>query len=319
MSNNKNLKPISKYLPDFLDYLEIEKGLSSNTQKNYDRFLKKFFLWLEKNNLQELKPHDLTDEHIWQYKVFLSRNVFLKKNKKSLKKNTQNSYLITLRCLLNFFVKKNIPSLPPDKIVLIKDKEKKQIHFLTHEQIEKLLQAPNQSNFIEIRDRAILETLFSTGLRVAELVSLNREQIKIKRDKEHLELTIIGKGGKIRTTYLSNRAIFALKRYLLMRQDKNKALFVNKKKQERLTVRSIENIIKKYAITAGLPILTTPHTLRHSFASDLLSQGVDLRTIQEFLGHQSISTTQIYTHITNKRLKDIHKKFHSGSKLENRK
>ncbi len=310
---NKNLKFISEYIFDFLDYLEIEKGLSSNTQENYKRFLKRFFVWLKKNNLEKLEPHQLTSDHIWNYKVFLSR-YSCTTAKKNLKKNTQNSYLIALRSLLNFFNDKNISSLSPHKITLIKNKEKKQIHFLTNDQIQKLLEAPNNETFIEIRDRAILETLFSTGLRVAELISLNREQIKIKKDVKHLEITVIGKGEKIRTAYLSARTIQSLKKYLLIRKDKNKALFVNSKKHERLTVRSIENIIKKYTIMAGLPTLTTPHTIRHSYATDLLNQGVDLRTVQEFLGHQSVSTTQIYTHITNKRLRDIHKKFHSGSK-----
>lgn len=309
MDKEKELKSIPEYIYDFLDYLEIEKGLSSNTQENYKRFLEKFFVWLEKNNLKKLKPNQLTDDHIWKYKVFLSRYSYTT-TKKNLKKTTQNSYLIALRCLLNFFINQDIPSLPSNKIVLARDKGKKQIHFLTNEQIQRLLEAPKKLSFIEIRDKAILETLFSTGLRATELVSLNREQIKIKKGNKHLEITVIGKGGRSRTAYLSKRAIQSLEKYLLMRKDKNKALFVNSKKYQRLTVRSIENIIKKYAIIAGLPILTTPHTIRHSYATDLLNKGVDLRIVQEFLGHQNIATTQIYTHITNKRLKDIHKKFH---------
>ncbi len=171
-----------------------------------------------------------------------------------------------------------------------------------------------------LRDKAILETFFSTGLRVAELVALNREQFANMRDKKDLEIGIIGKGGTPRTVYFSERALSWIKKYLNIRKDKEKALFLNyrarKDAESRLTARSIERVVKKYAILAGVPIFTTPHTLRHSYATDLLTQGVDLRTIQEFLGHKSILTTQVYTHVTNKRLRDIHRKFHSGKSLK---
>ncbi len=317
----KSQKPIPQHLNDFLDWLDIEKGLAPKSQENYERFIKRFFLWLKANNLENLKPHQLTPEHIWQYRVFLSRK-YPSKTKKPLKRSTQNYYLIALRALLSYFSAKDIQSLPADKIKLAKEqKDEKTIRFLTLNQIEKLLSVPDTKKLSGLRDRAILETLFSTGLRIGELVSLNREQIKIKdENQDELEVGIIGKGGRPRTVYFSQRAIKWLKKYLETRKDKEKALFINyrakKGSPRRLSARAIEKIIKKYAILAGLPITTTPHVLRHSFATDLLSQGVDLRTVQEFLGHKSITATQIYTHITNKRLKEIHKKFHSGTKMK---
>lgn len=318
----KNNKPIIKHIPDFLDFIEIEKGLSDKTQENYNKFLKKFSIWLKLNNLSPLKPHQLTTDHIWKYRVFLSRSPTAVKTKKTLAKSTQNYYLIALRGLLNYFTNRDILSLPAEKIELAKSKTEKEIRFLNLDQIEKLLLSPNTSNIIGLRDRVILETLFSTGLRVAELTALDREQIKIKDKTKYLEVGIIGKGGRARTIYFSERAINWLKKYLATRQDQDKALFINYKKGSsgssslRLTPRSIENIVKKYAIIAGLPVMTSPHVIRHSYATDLLTQGVDLRMVQEFLGHRNIATTQIYTHVTNKRLRDIHRQFHSGKNLK---
>ena len=320
MNNNKS---IINYLNDFLDYLEIENGLSDKTQENYKRFLNKFFKWLNINHLDNLTPRELTVDHIWQYRIYLSRNVNLKNNK-NLKKTTQNYYLIALRSLLEFFIEKKIDSLSPTLIKLAKDKADKEIKVLNLEQMEKLLLSPNIEKIIGLRDRAIIESLFSTGLRVAELVKLDREQFKIKEQTKNLEISIIGKGDKIRTIYFSERAVQWLKKYLEKRNDLNKALFINYKRGEekkdnsrRLTTKSIEDIVKKYIKIAGLPIMATPHTIRHSYATDLLTQGVDLRVVQEFLGHKNITTTQIYTHITNKQLKDIHNKFHGGNKLKN--
>ena len=315
----KSNKPLIKHIPDFLDYCEVEKGLSNNTQKNYQRYLNKFKFWLEKNNKKNIKPHQLSPDEIWKYRLFLSRYINPKTNK-PLKKTTQNYYLIALRAFLSYFTAKDIISLPPNKIKLPKDARKeKNIKFLTLEQIKKLLSAPDIKNAIGLRDRAILEILFSTGLRIAELTALNREQFANINNKKDYELSIIGKGGYPRTVYFSERALFWLKKYLKSRQDKEKPLFIHyrakKNADARLTARSIERIVKKYSILAGVPVFTTPHTLRHSMATDLLNQGVDLRTIQEFLGHRSISSTQIYTHITNKRLRDIHRKFHSGKNL----
>jgi site-specific recombinase XerD len=311
-------KSIIKYLSDFLDYSEIEKGLSSKTQENYTRFLRKFFGWLKATNQLDLKPASLTPEIIWQYKVYLSRHAD-SRTKKTLKKTTQNYYLIALRSLLEFFVEKDIPSLPPSKVKLAKDKADKEIKFLTLEQLSRLLSSPLSGTMIGLRDRALLETLFSTGLRVAELAALNRDQLRIKAETKDIETAIIGKGGKIRTVYFSKRAVEALFAYLRDRQDMDEALFINYRRgasksqnSRRLTVKSIEDIVKKYVKITGLPVMATPHTLRHSFATDLLNQGIDLRTVQEFLGHSNIATTQIYTHVTNKQLRDIHRKVHEG-------
>ncbi|MFH1657286.1 MAG: tyrosine-type recombinase/integrase [bacterium] len=309
----KNNKSISEHLTDFLDWLEIEKGLSSKSQENYARFLKSFFDWLKINKLENIKPHELTTDNVWKYRVYLARQ----KNQKSLKKNTQNYYLIALRSLLNYFADRDILSLPSEKIKLAKMKKEHTVNFLNLDQLKKLFAGPNIGTAAGLRDRAILEVLFSTGLRIAELVNLDKNQIKVK--DEEIEIAIIGKGGNPRTVYFSARAVDQLKKYLEIRKDDEKALFINYRGKEdcdrRLTARSIEKIIKKYAIQAGLPAITTPHTLRHSFATDLLSQGADLRTVQEFLGHRSITATQIYTHVTSKRLKDVHHKLHGGKDL----
>jgi site-specific recombinase XerD len=238
-----------------------------------------------------------------------------------LSKGTQNYYLIALRAFLGYFVAKDVLSLPPDKIALAKaDRGLKSVKFLTLEQVSRLLASIEPKDDFGIRDRAILEAFFSTGLRIAELVALNLEQFNNLKSKKDLELGIIGKGGKPRVVYFSERALNFIKKYLETRNDikfaNTKALFVNfrdkdEKADARLTPRSIERMVKKYALLSGIPVFTTPHTLRHSYATDLLNQGVDLRSIQEFLGHSNIATTQIYTHVTNKRLRDIHHQFHS--------
>ncbi len=315
-------KPIEEYIKDYLDYLEIEKGLSSNTQKNYFRFLTKFFKWLESNNLTSLTPNNLNPDHISKYRIFLARHVDAR-TKKSLKKSTQNLYLISLRSLLEYFTEKNIPSLSPTSIKLAKDKSDREVKFLNLNQVKKLLSTTSSKNIIALRDRSILEVLFSTGLRAQELTNLNRDQLRINERTEDLEVVVVGKGGRVRTVYFSSRSIKYLKKYLDARKDLDEALFINywpaaKRSNElrRLTVKSIDNIVKKYVKIAGLPTTTTPHTLRHSFATDLLSQGVDLRLVQEFLGHRNIATTQIYTHVTKKQLKDVHKKIHGGDRLD---
>jgi integrase/recombinase XerD len=314
----KSPKPIMEHKNDFLDWLDIEKGLSSKSQENYERFIDRFFYWIKINHLESLKPHELTPDHVWQYRVFLSRK-YPSKTKKPLKRSTQNYYLIALRALLGYFSAKDIVSLPADKIKLSRGKTEKSVKFLNMDQLKKLMEAPDTSSPQGLRDRAILETFFSTGMRIAELTSLDKEQIKLKEDTDELELGIIGKGSRPRTVYLSQRAIEWLRKYLETRNDKEKALFINyrsrKDSSKRLTSRAIEKIMKKYCISAGIPITTTPHVLRHTFATDLLNKGVDLRAVQEFLGHKSITATQIYTHVTNKRLMDIHKKFHGGKEL----
>ena len=316
----KDPKPIIEHISDFLEYLDVEKGLSNKSQETYERFLRKFVKWLEANNLKGLPPHGLTEDHIWKYRVFLSQS-FNKATKEPLKRSSQNYYLIALRNLLNYFTDRNILSLPAEKIKLSKERKEKSIRFLNLDQMEKLLLAPDISNVTGLRNRAILESLFSTGMRIAELVALNREQIKITPLVKDLEISIVGKGGYIRTVYFSERTIDILRKYLQTRKDKEKALFIGYKGPKnvlgkRLSARSIEEMVKKYAVIAGVPITTTPHVLRHSFATDLLNKGVDIRTVQEFLGHRNIATTQIYTHVTDKRLRDIHRQFHSGKELK---
>ncbi len=316
----KSSKPIKEHLQDFLDFCEVEKGLRKNTQENYKNYLIKFFYWLAESKNDLLLPHQLTADHIWTYRLYLSRTPSPATGK-LLSKGTQNYYLIALRAFLGYFVAKDVLSLPPDKIALAKaDRALKSVKFLTLDQVSKLLASIEPKDNITTRDRAILESFFSTGLRIAELVSLNLEQFNSLKEKRDMELGVIGKGGKPRVVYFSERAINFIKDYLKIRNDvshaNQKALFINfrDKKDDtnaRLTPRSIERMVKKYALLSGVPIFTTPHTLRHSYATDLMNQGVDLRSIQEFLGHSNIATTQIYTHVTNKRLRDIHHQFHS--------
>lgn len=317
--NFQSEKPLIEYFHDFLDWLEIEKGLSSKTQENYARFLSKFFNWLKKENLEQLKPKELTLDHITKYRLFLARQ-YSKKDGEGLKKTTQNYYLIGLRSFLNFLAERNIESLAPNKVKLAREKKDKEVKFLTLKEIEKLFSVINLNTFEGIRDRAILETLFSTGMRISELIALNRDQFEITPKTKELEISIVGKGGKRRPVYFSKRAIFWIRKYLEKRKDKEKALFVSFKNKarspKRISARAIQKAIKKYSLLAGLPLKVTPHVLRHSFATDLLSQGVDLRIVQEFLGHKTILATQIYTHITSKKLKEIHKKFHSGKRLK---
>jgi site-specific recombinase XerD len=316
--------PIIGHIPAYLEYCGIEKGLSSKTRENYAKFLQKFALWLKDANKEELLPHHLNADDIWDYRVYLSRNI--NKQGIGLSKSTQSYYLIALRGLLSYFTAKDIVSVPSDKITLPKDIRKdKTIKFLVLEQIEKLLLAPDSDTGKGTRDRAILETLFSTGLRIAELVALNVEQFVNIGKKKELELSIIGKGDHARTVYFSERALAWIKKYLDIRGQNcergDKALFVHFNSpnhlENRLSPRSIQRMVKHYAVSAGVPLFTSPHTLRHSMATDLLTQGVDLRAIQEFLGHRNIATTQIYTHVTNKRLRDIHREFHSGKRLKN--
>ena len=310
---NNSHKPIIKHVPDFLDWLDIEKGLLPKSQENYARFINTFIRWLSYAKLESLLPHELKSDHIWKYRIFLSRG-----SRKPLKKSTQNYYLIALRSLLNYFAKRDILSLPADKIELAKDKEERQVRFLNLEQLKKLFEAPKASTPQGLRDRAILETLFSTGMRISELTVLNCNQIKFKPGMSGFELGIIGKGGRPRVVFFSERCLQRLKEYLEVRRDEEPALFVslNHRIPTRLTPRNIQKMIKKAAILAGVPLFTTPHVMRHSFATDLLEQGVDLRTIQEFLGHKNISATQIYAHVTNKKLKEIHQKFHGGKYLK---
>ena len=313
-------KSLPQYLNDFLEYTEVEKGLSINTVKNYSRFVQKFFAWLKENNLEKLSPDKLTDEHISKYRIWLSRRPnATRKASATLHPVTQSLYLIALRSFIAFFHEKDIPTVPTEKIKLPKNRKEHLIKFFDIDQLRRFFDAPDIKTATGRRDRAILETLFSTGLRVAELVALDVKQLASSLNKEDLELGVIGKGGHPRTVYFSDRALHWLKEYIKGRDDSDSALFVNfkgpKGGSRRLSVRGVELVVEKYSKMAGIPFLATPHTLRHSFATDLMSKGVDLRIIQEFLGHRNIATTQIYTHVTSKRLRDIHKKFHGGEGL----
>lgn len=305
----KSEKPIQDHIKDFLDWLDIEKGLSSKSQQNYHNFLKRFVSWLPQQNLQGLPPHSITLDHIRQYRLYLSRTL-------SLKKSTQNYYLIALRSLLRYFLEHDIETLPPDQIKLAREKEERQVRFLTIDQLKQLWGAPDISTFHGLRDRAILETFFSTGLRIAELISLNKEQIRFPENlSEELEISIKGKGGRIRTIYFSKKTLEWLKKYLETRSDNHDALFITyrseekKKDPRRISPRLIQEAFKRYAVKAGIsPALLTPHVMRHTFATYFLSKGTDIRTLQELLGHKNIAATQIYAHLTSKQLREIHKK-----------
>jgi len=256
-------------------------------------------------------------EIVRNYRLYLAH--LRNRNGTQLKHITQTYHIIALRAFLRYLlVQRDIPTLSPDKIELPKQSSRS-IAFLNPEQVERLLNSPQISNITGLRDKAILETLFSTGLRVSELVKLNRDQLDLKRK----EFGVKGKGNKLRVVFLSDTAAQWIERYLQARKDNFKPLFIRysgavdvQKSGEkmRLTARSIQKIVEKYAQRAGLPIEVTPHTLRHSFATDLLISGADIRSVQEMLGHESIRTTQVYTHVTNRHLKEIHKAFHSRSK-----
>lgn len=313
-------KPLPQYLTDFLEYSEVEKGLAINSIKNYSRFLQRFFDWLKENKLEHLSPDKLTEDHISKYRVWLSRRPnAVRRASPTLHTVTQSLYLIALRSFVSFFHEKNIPTVPTEKIKLPKNRKEHLIKFFDIEQLRRFFDAPDIKTVAGRRDRAILETLFSTGLRVAELIALDVKQLASSVNKDNLELGVIGKGGHPRTVYFSDRALHWIKEYLKGRDDSDNALFINfrgpKKDSRRISVRGVELIVEKYSKMAGIPFLATPHTLRHSFATDLMNKGVDLRIVQEFLGHRNIATTQIYTHVTSKHLRDIHKKFHGGNGL----
>lgn len=294
--------------------MEIEKGCSKLTIRDYRHYLTIFEEWAKRTSLPSLDKLDL--KTIRKYRVYLSNKTDDKG--KTLKKVTQNYYVIALRSFLRFLIKNDIKTLEPSKIDLPKT-ESRSLKFLEREQIDRLVTMPDTSKEAGIRDRAIMELLFSTGLRVSELVKLNHEQINIERR----EFGVVGKGGRARLVFISDRAADWIQRYLDARSDVYKPLFIRyaKDKSEaddgekmRLTARSIERIVKKYVAEARLPVDATVHTMRHSFATDLLTNGADIRSVQEMLGHKNIATTQIYTHVTNKQLRDVHKAFHSGNK-----
>jgi site-specific recombinase XerD len=297
MSSLKQLKT------QFLEYIEIEKGRSLKTVENYDHYLTRF-LNFSKND----KPASVTDSSVREFHLWLNRQSAgnSKATGETLSKKTQNYYLIALRAFLKYLARQNVKSLSPERIELAKVPQR-QLDLITRAELGKLLNSPNGSDLKDLRDKAILELLFSTGLRVTELCSLTSDI-----DLTSEELSIRGKGGKVRVVFISDEAKNAVKKYLNSRKDMSDALFVQMSKEKgALTRRSIERIVKQHAILAGISKKVTPHVMRHMFATDLLSNGADLRSVQSLLGHSSIITTQIYTHVTDKHLHDIHKKFHN--------
>lgn len=303
---------LNRLKQEFLEYLEIEKGRSLKTVAAYDRYLRRFlaFTWVS-------QPQQINDDLVRRYRLWLNRRRGLLGT--SLKKNSQNYHLIALRVFLQYLSKRQINSLPPQRIELAKTTPRT-LEIIEPEELERLLAAPappSGENEKSLRDKAILEVLFSTGLRVSELCGLNRGEFDIKRG----EFSVRGKGERVRVVFLSPKAQHALSHYLNNRTDVAEPIFVNQspravkhKDRERLTPRSIERLLRFYATKAGITKKVTPHTLRHSFATDLLRNGADLRSVQMLLGHANIATTQIYTHLTDRHLRDIHRNFHRKSK-----
>jgi site-specific recombinase XerD len=322
MSSLKSKKPLTEHILPFLEYCEIEKGLSDNTQRNYRQYLLLFTRWLKQIGKEFLLPHELTSQHIWDYRLFLARQ-YKTSSGQSLGKKSQNYYLIALRALLDFLVDRDIETLPSSKVKLAKQKSEETISFLDVHDIEAILSIPNIKTFSGLRDRAIMELFFSSGMRISELTALNIDQVSFLNDNrtdKTYELSIVGKGKHIRTVFISPRSAQWLRLYLEKRHDVDKPLFINVRSKtsdsRRLTPRSIQIMISRCARIAGLSKKVTPHTLRHTYATDLLSHGADLRSVQELLGHKNVATTQIYTHVTNKRLRDIHEKFHGGKDIK---
>ncbi len=287
----------------FLEHLEIEKGRSLKTIENYDRYLSRFLDFTKTKS-----PKSISDDSVREFRLWLNRQPG--GGNETLKRKTQNYYLIALRAFLKYLRKRGIESISPERIELAKVSQR-ELDLISGSELERLMKAPEENTLSSLRDRAILELLFSTGLRVSELTSLNAD-IDLGSD----ELSVRGKGEKIRVVFLSPSAKDALKKYLAKRKDMDEALFVQMGKNAkgvselRLTPRSVERLVKRYAIKAGITRKVTPHVIRHSFATDLLHNGADLRSVQAMLGHANIATTQVYTHVTDKHLRDIHKHFH---------
>ncbi|MEK7060276.1 MAG: site-specific tyrosine recombinase/integron integrase [Patescibacteria group bacterium] len=297
----------------FLEYIEIEKGRSLKTVENYDRYLVRFLEFIKNDD-----PEKINDTVIKEFRLWLNRQPLknLGRPDETLGKKTQNYYLISIRAFLKYMARQGIKTLPAERIELAKVTERS-LDLITSEELKRLLETPRGNELKDLRDRAILELLFSTGLRVSELCSLTRDM-----DLRSDELSIRGKGGKIRIVFISDKAKDTLQQYLSKRKDMDNALFVKigknipktmSKKGENLgvTKRTIERIVKQLAIKAGISKKVTPHVIRHCFATDLLQNGADIRSVQIMLGHSNISTTQIYTHVTDKQLLEVHKKFHN--------
>lgn len=308
---------LQQLVTEYLQYIEVEKGYSQLTVRAYTHYLNRFCSWLAENAPSVVEPQDITLDLVRRYRLYLARVTDAQGRR--LSRTTQTYHAIALRAFLRYLsVQRDIPTLPYDKIELPKQKSRS-IKFLDSEQVASLLNSPVTSTLTGLRDKAILEVLFSTGLRVSELVRLNRDQVNLERQ----EFGVVGKGGKVRVVYLSDSAAEWLERYLKRRADNFRPLFIRHTgpvdesrfgERMRLTVRSVQRIVDKYARKCALPIKATPHTVRHSFATDLLMAGADLRSVQELLGHENVSTTQVYTHVTNPHLQHIHRTFHRKGK-----
>ena len=309
---------MEKLIREFLEYIELERGHSQLTIRNYDSYLSKFAEFAEDQGITSVQKIDL--ELIKKWRLTLHR--------RGLQNKTMNYYMISIRSFLKYLSKLDIESLAPEKIELA-DTPERSIAFLEPEELERIRQSYKDRTRLELRNRAVLEVLFSTSVRVSELVGLNRDQINI----DHEEFSVDGKGGKLRVVFLSGEAKVWVKKYLEARHDRDKALFIKEAKPNeedmssnemkdsggRLTTRQIERVVQEAAKRAGIVKKVTPHVLRHSFATDILRAGADLRSVQSLLGHSSITTTQVYTHVTDKHLHEIHRKFHNKNKLEDNK
>lgn len=299
-------------LIQFIEHLEVERNVSKLTIRNYRHYIERFIVWFISEGHQDLK--ELDQEVIRKYRVYLAR--YVDEHGQILGKKTQSYYVIALRSWLKWQIKNDSPVLHPEKIDVPKA-ESEHMKFLNREKIETLMSQPLLSSETGLRDKAILEVLFSTGLRVSELVALNRDRIDFKRK----EFGVIGKGRRPRVVFLSERAAYWLERYLVSRRDHWLPIFIRYSGSEpdllsdgsemRLTSRSVQRLVDHYARQAHLTIKITPHGIRHSFATDLLANGASIRDVQEMLGHKDIGTTQIYTHVTQPRLKEAHEKYHS--------
>jgi len=300
---------LSSLINRFLEHAEIGKQQSPKTLENYHHYLGRFLKWFG-----EKPVINISLDTIHNYRLYLNR--YSDEQERTLGPKTQNYHLIALRAFLKYLSKNDISSLAPEKVELGKT-PKRTVDFLTREEVERLMDAVDLAKDSGLRDRAILETLFSTGLRVSELKNLNREQVDLVRK----EFMVRGKGSKPRIVFLSDRCVGWLERTLKTRDDNWKPLFINARRsrkddeldlheKRRLSSVSIQNIVRRAALIAGLIKKVTPHTIRHSFATNLLFRGADLRSVQDMLGHSSITTTQIYTHLTDKKLREVHEKFH---------
>lgn len=306
---------LEKLIDQYLEYLEIERNCSKLTVRNYRFYLFRFKEWFSRTHPNAV-IEDVTADVVRKFRVFLSN--YEDDKGITLKRVTQSYHIIALRSFLRYLIRNDYETLAPEKIDLPKG-ESQSLKFLEKEHLDELFAAVDTTDERGLRDRAILELLFSTGLRVSELSKLNRDQLNF----ETREFGVVGKGSKLRIVFMSDSAAFWIQKYLEARTDKFKPLFIryardidyeNEGEKMRLTTRSIERTVKKYVKKSRIPVDATPHTMRHSFATDLLANGADLRSVQEMLGHKNISTTQIYTHVTNPKLKEVHKKFHQGNK-----